>query len=104
MEKEKDDIICICTPAGRDNYTVGISVPCVGTCGRNVWLSDSTIATIKQKHPNVNLEENPPKPVCIECGLAAMKGKAEFMELGDKQKEEIVSLLKDLKSKNETQI
>jgi hypothetical protein len=78
MEEEKDDIVCICSS---DNtvHTIGVRVPCRGdNCKNTVWLSDSTIKTIKQQHPGIDLEKNPPSPVCLDCGLKIMRNSKDF--------------------------
>jgi hypothetical protein len=78
MEKEKDDIICICS-IENTGHTIGVRVPCRGDdCKNTVWLSDSTINTIKQQNPGINLSENPPSPVCMECGLKIMSKSKDF--------------------------
>jgi hypothetical protein len=71
MEKEIDEIIAICS-LRNEGHTVGISVPCRG-CGKTVWLSDSTINSIKANQPEVDLVKTPPVPLCIYCGIKRME-------------------------------
>jgi hypothetical protein len=102
VKKEKDTIICICST---DNtvHTVGVRVPCRGDeCKNTVWLSDSTINTIKQGHPGINLEENPPSPVCIECGIKIMEKSKDFSisPMSKEQAYELSKAVMDIQARN----
>ena len=69
MDK-KDDLIIICSKKN-DAQTIGVPATC-RKCGTPIWISDTTIDSIKQNHPNINISENPPVALCIECGLKQM--------------------------------
>ncbi len=93
----KDSIMAICTERSSKNppATVGIWVPCMG-CQKDVWLSDSTIKSMKEQHPNIDLVKNPPEPFCMTCGLKKIAEMEEpaFMKPGKAQTEEIIDVIR----------
>lgn len=64
--KETDKIVLICAPKKSGN-TVGIDAFCV-KCDCDIWISDSTINSVKQQHPGIDLLVNKPDAYCIDCG------------------------------------
>lgn len=63
--EEKTIVIC-----GQDNYTGAdsIDVNC-RKCNLAVILSDSTIRSLKQNKPDLDIVKDPPIVLCIECGM-----------------------------------
>lgn len=45
-----------------------IEITC-GKCSKKIHLLDSSIQTIKENNPELNLVENPPICICLECYL-----------------------------------
>lgn len=100
MSEEKD-IICICSTENTE-YTIGVRIPCRGDgCKHTVWLSDSTINTIKQKNPGIDLIKNPPSPVCMDCGLKIMRNAKDFtmMPMSEEQAMELTKAIIDIDAK-----
>ena len=65
MENKKyDEVIVIC---GESKVTIGINVICVD-CGKPLWMSDSSMNSVKLNNPGVDLEKHPPTVLCIDCG------------------------------------
>lgn len=95
----ESNIIAICSP---ENFhaTVGIEVVCL-KCDIPVWLSDSTIESIKEGHPGVDLIKTPPVVLCIECGMEHIKnsGNTSFFAPTEKQINEIVNAIRNLNEK-----
>lgn len=78
MADDKTVVLC-----GADNYTGAdsIDVNC-RKCNAAVILSDSTIRSLKQNDPELDLDKDPPIVLCVECGLEYInKSKAEGEEL-----------------------
>jgi len=78
QDEEEDQIICICSKEN-SAHTIGIRVPCRGPgCNAQLWLSDSTINRIKKEKTDVDLTKTPPTPLCMDCGLKALKNSKDF--------------------------
>ena len=83
-----------------ENYptpiTKGIEAFC-NKCDHKVWISDSTIASIKQQNPELNLEETTPGVLCVECGMKELEGMKEpkVIALTELQKKELLDHLTD---------
>ncbi len=91
MEKN-EEILCICSTEST-GLVEGIWVTC-RICEADIWLSDSTIASIKKSLPHVNLIEHPPTPVCITCGLKRMNEKKEEIKIMPPTNEQLVEIKK----------
>jgi hypothetical protein len=91
--KEKDKPEKMMAVCSRQNSggTKGIRVPCTGTCGETVWLSDSTVNLVKQQYPDADLEKNPIQPMCIECAMPTLKANKdmEYAKPSDEQMDEL---------------
>ena len=92
--EDKDEIIAVCSTE-RYGHTVGKWVPCKG-CNKNVWLSDSTLNSIRIQYPSLDMEKNPPAPTCIDCGLPTVLQMQDpkFINITPEQMEEIKKGLK----------
>lgn len=69
MENKYDDIIVIC---GESKITLGIDVICID-CKKPLWMSDSSINSVKQNNPGMDLEKHPPTVLCMDCGTKRME-------------------------------
>ncbi len=94
-QEDKDEIIAICNTAN-ENLTIGISVPC-RKCGTAAWLSDSTIESIKESHPGVDIVENPPIVLCLTCGIEHMNNSANDPVIIPPSKKQLEELKQGIK-------
>lgn len=87
--KKDDSIVLICAPKNSGN-TIGIEAFCV-KCDCSIWISDSTINSVKDQYQDVDLLVNKPKAFCIKCGMAHLKTveHKEVIPLSKTQIEEI---------------
>lgn len=92
----KDDVIIICSTQNTA-HTKGIRAFCT-KCNASVWLSDSSIKSVKSKDPNLDLEKDPPHLLCETCGLPVLMGAKdlEIMNMTLEQKTEIIKAIKNL--------
>lgn len=66
-----NEILAICSTSNSGN-TNGIDAAC-RDCDTQVWLSDSTMKSIRLSFPGVDLEKHPPIVLCLICGMKRMK-------------------------------
>ena len=92
----EDEIIAICSNENSGN-TIGIWAHC-RKCDTDVWLSDSTIESIKTNYPDTDILENPPVLLCIGCGLEHIKdSKSQVItKPTEKQLAEIINAIKNI--------
>lgn len=94
MEKKKeiDSVMTICSSRTDEHppVTVGIWVPCTG-CKADVWLSDTSVSSIKQQHPHI-VDANGILPYCFTCGFAEIEKMKDpqFLQPTSEQVDEIV--------------
>lgn len=84
-----DEILAICSTENTGN-TIGIDAHCIN-CDTKVWLSDSTIKSIKSSFPDVDLKVHPPTILCMLCGMKRIKDTKDvnIMPPTDEQVKEI---------------
>ncbi len=89
------ETMAICSFKSDRNATVGIAAFCTD-CTTEIWLSDTTMQSLKEKFPENDLVKYPPKLFCIPCGMKQMDTDKEIklMETTDIQKAELVKILK----------
>jgi hypothetical protein len=91
----EDEIIVICSE-NNHNSTVGVQVYC-RKCQTKIWLSDSTIKSIRLNHPQIDIEKTPPITLCIKCGTERIDDDTVFVPITDEQMAEITAGLKNMK-------
>ncbi len=89
------ETMAICSFRSHKNATVGIEAFCTD-CTSEIWLSDSTMQSLKDKFPENDFIKYPPKLFCIPCGMKLMEtdNEIKLMETTDIQKAELAKILK----------
>lgn len=87
-----DVIIIMCMRVeNTKKYTKGIEAFCLDY-NVKVWLSDTSIAGIKERQPDRDLVKDPPPVNCMQC---AMKKADKYMAPGKAQTQEIRDYFKN---------
>lgn len=63
--------VCMRTAPGKRQFNTGMEVPCT-KCTHLVWLSDSTIGSMKENHPHIDPNKDL-QVMCMECAMEEMR-------------------------------
>jgi len=89
-----DDIVIVCSPTNHGLWNT-IQANC-RICNETIYLSDSSIESVKQQQPEVDLEKNPPILVCLSCGIHQLeKEDVTIMPLTEGQIKELSNAIRD---------
>ena len=82
----------ICSKLDDECVTKGFKSVCEGTCGEDIWISDSSIETVNNQAPGAKIVA-----VCIDCSakiIANHNGmESKIMSMSQEQLEEILKLI-----------
>lgn len=95
-KKEEEGVLIICSKANVAK-TEGSESKCK-KCSCTVWVSNTTLAAVKQNRPDLKDQEIKDQALCMECGLAevAKTKDINFVNPTEEQKKEIItSIIRD---------